>query len=624
MRRKGLNERLNRSAWPWLWRSRHRRFRRRAQPGGAQESSFAASAAGRPRPRRRGDRRPSPPGRRRCRRSVRRRTSMPSPRPMWALRGALFASSATIKPIVRPASGPFAVAPTTTTSAADLAAVKQVIELARKGKDAEANATENSIVDPVARKLVEWVILRSDNTKPSFDATPPSSPPIRAGRMRRCSAAAPRTRCGTTSSTTRPCCAFFADETPITAKGRFVLARALLAQGDRAGAEALVREAWRNDDCSRRRREQGARDLRRHAHARRPQGCAWITASMPTTPRRRCAPRSALGGTDLAIAHAWARGDQQGRQRQGAARRGAGAPRGTTPATSSRASSGCARATRPRKPRKLMLAAPRDPDELVDLDQWWLERRLLVRKLLDDRDAQTAYRIARDAPPPVRGNYPRRPALHRRLDRAALPARSGDRGRPFRADRGRHGNPIALARAGYWQGRAAEALGQHAQAHAFYERRPRIRPPITASSRARASACPISACAARPLHAGRARGAEQARSRARGGNSLRARRARSGRRRSLPTSASAATDVAGTRGARRSRRAARRRPRHAAARQGRARPRPAARLLRLSRPSACPTTSRSARRSSRRSPIRSRARKATSTRRSSRAPRRWA
>ena len=28
-----------------------------------------------------------------------------------------------------------------------------------------------------------------------------------------------------------------------------MLARALLAKGDRAGAEALVRQAWRNEDC---------------------------------------------------------------------------------------------------------------------------------------------------------------------------------------------------------------------------------------------------------------------------------------------------------------------------------------------------------------------------------------
>src|SRR5471032_2152059 len=43
------------------------------------------------------------------------------------LRGALFASRATFQPMTRPVSGPFAIAPTTATSAADIALVKQVI-----------------------------------------------------------------------------------------------------------------------------------------------------------------------------------------------------------------------------------------------------------------------------------------------------------------------------------------------------------------------------------------------------------------------------------------------------------------------------------------------------------------
>ena len=44
--------------------------------------------------------------------------------------------------------------------------------------------------------------------------------------------------------------AFFGKDRPITTKGKFALARALLLQGDRAGAQSLVREAWRNDDFS--------------------------------------------------------------------------------------------------------------------------------------------------------------------------------------------------------------------------------------------------------------------------------------------------------------------------------------------------------------------------------------
>ena len=39
----------------------------------------------------------------------------------------------------------------------------------------------------------------------------------------------------------------FTGDKPVSAKGRFALGRALLAQGDRAGAQALIREAWRSE-----------------------------------------------------------------------------------------------------------------------------------------------------------------------------------------------------------------------------------------------------------------------------------------------------------------------------------------------------------------------------------------
>ena len=42
--------------------------------------------------------------------------------------------------------------------------------------------------------------------------------------------------------------AFFADANPASARGRFVLGRALIAQGQRAAGEALIREGWRHDD----------------------------------------------------------------------------------------------------------------------------------------------------------------------------------------------------------------------------------------------------------------------------------------------------------------------------------------------------------------------------------------
>ena len=43
---------------------------------------------------------------------------------------------------------------------ADLAAVKNAINLARKAKTSEATAIQKTIGDPAARKLVEWFILQ--------------------------------------------------------------------------------------------------------------------------------------------------------------------------------------------------------------------------------------------------------------------------------------------------------------------------------------------------------------------------------------------------------------------------------------------------------------------------------
>src|SRR5215467_10795656 len=166
------------------------------------------------------------------------------------LHGAIPETRTVFKPLARPTAGPFAVSPTTTTSEADIAAVKRVIEAARKGKETDANVAEASINDPVARKLAEWIILRSDNTNPTFqryaafvEANPswPHSPLFR----RRAENALWND--GVDDRTVR---AFFAKQQPVTAKGRYMLARTLLSQGDREGAARLVRQAWRYDDAS--------------------------------------------------------------------------------------------------------------------------------------------------------------------------------------------------------------------------------------------------------------------------------------------------------------------------------------------------------------------------------------
>ena len=51
---------------------------------------------------------------------------------------------------------------------ATLAAIKTAIALARRGDAAQASDVEESIGDPVARKVAEWAILRSDNNEVDF------------------------------------------------------------------------------------------------------------------------------------------------------------------------------------------------------------------------------------------------------------------------------------------------------------------------------------------------------------------------------------------------------------------------------------------------------------------------
>jgi soluble lytic murein transglycosylase len=133
----------------------------------------------------------------------------------------------------------------------DLAAVKNAIDLARKAKTSEATAIQKTIGDPAARILVEWFILRYPETNADFSryaafiADNPGWPSM--GLMRKRAEARLWQERGDAATVRK-----FVGNQPTSAKGRFVLARVLLAEGDRDGAGSLVRQAWRSDELSER------------------------------------------------------------------------------------------------------------------------------------------------------------------------------------------------------------------------------------------------------------------------------------------------------------------------------------------------------------------------------------
>jgi soluble lytic murein transglycosylase len=384
------------------------------------------------------------------------------------LHGALFASRATFKPLARPVSGLFAIAPTIATSDHDVAALKQVIEAARKGQDADADAAERTIADPVARKLAEWVILRSDNTNPGFKRYAafvrdnPDWPHVALFR-RRAENALWNDQIGEAEVL-----AFFAHHKPTTSKGRFMLARALLAKGDVDGATALVRYAWRRQDFSADVEKQAldvfGKLLTREDHRVRMQQRLYED---DTTAAMREAHR--LGGNELAIARARVAVIKQLRHAEALLDAVPAAARGDPGYIFARVQ-WLRQRNKPEEAAKLILSAPHDAGSVIDPNQWWLVRRVLVRNLLDDHKWALAYRVARDSATPTQDNW--RVDKHFTAGWIALRYLHDPKTAAAHFAHIAQGtnNPHALGRAGYWQGRAAEAMGKRAQAKAFYEK----------------------------------------------------------------------------------------------------------------------------------------------------------
>ncbi len=117
---------------------------------------------------------------------------------------------------------------------------------------------------------------------------------------------------------------------------------------------------------------------------------------------------------------------------------------------------------------RLIASVPRDAAELVDGDEWWVERRLIARQLLDKGLSSEAYQVAaRHAAEKPQSiieaewhagwialrflHDPARAMPH--FDLAAAHAET----------------PISRARAAFWQGRAAEAMGDAALARRHFE-----------------------------------------------------------------------------------------------------------------------------------------------------------
>ena len=373
------------------------------------------------------------------------------------------------QPPPRKPSVPAAIAATSSTSQADAEALENVIELVRKRKPADATQAQAAISDPVAKKLAEWIILRSEDNNVSveryraFVAANPSWPSQTFMRRRIEAALWDDRRDDATIW------AWFETESPRSAKGKFSLARAMIARGDRANAERLVRSAWRTDSISED-TESAALDqfgalITPGDHKARMD---FLLYGKETEAALRAAKR--LGANQVALARARIAANNTKASNAKALLNAVPAELHGDPGYIFSKIQLLRRDDKFAEAAQLMLNAPKDPGRLHNLDEWWIERRLLSRKLLDTGENRNAYLIARDAALPARDIY----QTEQQFTAGWIALRFLNDPATAAQHFARIGvgsvNPTALARAGYWQGRAAEAAGRAQEARAAYTR----------------------------------------------------------------------------------------------------------------------------------------------------------
>ncbi|MGZ5876921.1 MAG: lytic transglycosylase domain-containing protein [Bradyrhizobium sp.] len=369
-------------------------------------------------------------------------------------------------PPARKPPTPAAVAATSSTSQADTEALENVIELVRKHRPADATQAEAAISDPVARKLAEWIVLRSDDNGASveryraFISANPSWPSQTFLRRRLEAALWDDHRDDATVW------AWFENESPLSAKGKFSLARVMIARGDRGNAERLVRDAWRNDSMS---EDTESTALALFGALLTPGDHKARMDLLLYGSEHEGALRAAkrLGGSEVALAKA-----------RIAAYRKASNTRALLEAVPRELHSDpgyifsriqlLRREEKFAEAAQLMMSAPKDPGRLYNLDEWWIERRLLSRKMIDIGEHRTAYLIARDAALPARDIYKTEQEFTAGWIALRFLKDPATAAQHFARIGVGSANPTTLARAGYWQGRAAEAAGRSQEARAAY------------------------------------------------------------------------------------------------------------------------------------------------------------
>jgi soluble lytic murein transglycosylase len=317
----------------------------------------------------------------------------------------------------------------------------------------------------VAQKIVEWAYLREGESRAGFDrysAFLQKNPAWSSTLLRR-RAEARLWQERRDAATVRR----FIGEEPVSTQGRLAIARVLLDK-DRLGATHEARAIWRSaelsaelegaiantfpdaltaeDDIARMDRRIGAKDFGAAMRAAKRLGSSHVAivkaceAAEATSSKAKtllaAVPEAARADLGYTLCHLhWLLGQND-------------------------------------VPAAVELLAGLSGSELQrqDTDEWWRERRGLARRLLDLKEPKTAYRVVAEAAVPANPYY--------RAEYYFMPGWIALRFLSDPSTAIRHfekidegsSDPIVLARAAYWRGRAFETAGRFDEMKVQYER----------------------------------------------------------------------------------------------------------------------------------------------------------
>ncbi len=332
---------------------------------------------------------------------------------------------------------------------------------------AASREMRGEIGEPGLKRLAEWLALRAGAGEPqefaTFLATNPAWPD-RQTLIRRA-----EEQLFTQGGSAKKIKAFFKDEEPKTGAGFAALASAYLAEGDESKARALAARAWRDFELAgslehgflerfgallsasdhRRRLDRILVDEVRFS-AERTERAAIARRMIPLLPQAEHVKFEAR----LAI---FLRTKQAAQLLAALPAEPDGQP----------IDWGLAyqkvqlyrRNAQHEEARKILLAAPSDPEAIISPDDWWFERRAAAYEALRAGEPQVAYDLVRDAGPltvnPLKDQtFMAGWIALRYLEKPA------DAVRHLEASRAASDGPLSQARADYWLGRALDAAGR--------------------------------------------------------------------------------------------------------------------------------------------------------------------